>query len=115
MKRKMIVGKRPQVPVSLKMPVEMVEDLKRVAPLRGFQGYQTLLKQYVGQGLRRDLEKFRDELEELTVSARIKEQVEKALADREFSVSEIDEVIREVFGMLDEQPEPEVKASRPAA
>jgi len=32
--------------------------MKRVAPQLGFSGYQALLKTYVGQGLRKDLEKL---------------------------------------------------------
>jgi len=41
--------------VTLRMPVDVVEDLKRVAPLLGFSGYQPLIRFYVGQGLRVDL------------------------------------------------------------
>jgi hypothetical protein len=41
---------------SLRMPEDVVEDLKRVAPLKGMTGYQALIKYYVGMGLRRDLE-----------------------------------------------------------
>jgi len=33
----------------------VVEDLKRVAPLLGFSGYQPLMRAYIGQGLRADL------------------------------------------------------------
>jgi hypothetical protein len=51
--------------VTLRMPEDVVEDLKRVAPLLGFSGYQPLIRAYVGQSLREDLE----ELESDTVSA----------------------------------------------
>ena len=44
--------------ITLRMPVDVVDDLKRVAPILGFSGYQGLLKAYVGQGLRRDLERL---------------------------------------------------------
>ena len=44
--------------ITLRMPVDVVEDLKRIAPSLGFTGYQGLLKTYVGQGLRRDLERL---------------------------------------------------------
>lgn len=44
--------------ISLRMPADVVEDLKRVAPKLGFSGYQPLLRAYVGQGLRRDLERL---------------------------------------------------------
>ena len=47
---------RPMSTVTLRMPGDVVDDLKRIAPLLGFSGYQPLIRAYVGQGLRRDLE-----------------------------------------------------------
>jgi hypothetical protein len=47
---------RKTMMVSLRMPEDVVENLKRVAPLKGMTGYQALIKYYVGMGLRRDLE-----------------------------------------------------------
>lgn len=32
----------------------MVESLKKIAPHKGFTGYQTLLKSYISEGLRKD-------------------------------------------------------------
>lgn len=49
---------RPMATISLRMPADVIEDLKRVAPMLGFSGYQPLLRAYVGQGLRRDLERL---------------------------------------------------------
>lgn len=49
---------RPMVSVTVRMPADVVEDLKRIAPLRGCSGYQSLLRAYVGAGLREDLERF---------------------------------------------------------
>ena len=49
---------RPMVTISLRIPEDVIEDLKRVAPLRGFSGYQPLMRAYVGQGLRADLERL---------------------------------------------------------
>lgn len=49
---------RPMITISLRMPEDVVDDLKRVAPRLGFSGYQPLLRAYVGQGLRRDLERL---------------------------------------------------------
>ena len=46
------------ISVTLRMPEDVVDDLKRVAPLKGFSGYQTLMRAYVGAGLREDLERF---------------------------------------------------------
>jgi len=54
---------RPMMTISLRMPEDIVDDLKRVAPLLGFSGYQPLLRAYVGQGLRRDLESLEGEIE----------------------------------------------------
>ncbi|NOY46125.1 MAG: hypothetical protein GXP50_11860 [Deltaproteobacteria bacterium] len=46
---------RPMISVTLRMPQDVVDDLKRVAPLLGFSGYQPLIRYYIGQGLRADL------------------------------------------------------------
>ena len=53
---------RPMTSVTIRMPEDVVEDLKRVAPLLGFSGYQPLIRAYVGQGLRVDLERFESEM-----------------------------------------------------
>ena len=44
--------------ITLRVPVDVVDELKKLAPLLGFSGYKALLKAYVGQGLREDLEKL---------------------------------------------------------
>jgi hypothetical protein len=46
---------RPMATISIRMPEDVVKDLKRVAPLLGFSGYQPLIRAYIGQGLREDL------------------------------------------------------------
>ncbi len=46
------------ISVTLRMPEDVVEDMKRVAPLKGFSGYQALMRAYVGAGLREDMERF---------------------------------------------------------
>src|SRR3954468_13613782 len=58
---------RKMTMVSLRIPEDIVEDLKRVAPLRGFSGYQPLMRAYVGQGLRDDLERFEVNIEMATL------------------------------------------------
>jgi hypothetical protein len=52
---------RPMSSVTIRMPEDVVEDLKRIAPLLGFSGYQPLIRAYIGQGLRVDLERFEAE------------------------------------------------------
>jgi len=49
---------RPMTLISLRMPIDVLDDLKRIAPLLGFSGYQGLIKAYIGQGLRADLERL---------------------------------------------------------
>lgn len=46
---------RPMTTISLRIPENVIEDLKRVAPQVGFSGYQPLIRAYIGQGLRQDL------------------------------------------------------------
>ena len=58
---------RPMTTITIRMPEDVIEDLKRLAPLLGFSGYQPLARAYIGQGLRADLER----LEGDTVSALI--------------------------------------------
>ena len=45
---------RPTTSITLRIPVDVVESMKAIAPLRGLSGYQTLLKSYISEGLRRD-------------------------------------------------------------
>jgi len=44
--------------ISLRMPEDVVDELKQVAPLLGFSGYQPLIRTYIGHGLRQDLERL---------------------------------------------------------
>ena len=36
--------------ISIGVPEDVIEDLKKVAPELGFSGYQPLIRAYVGQG-----------------------------------------------------------------
>jgi hypothetical protein len=45
---------RPMISVTVRIPADVVESMKLIAPLRGFSGYQTLLKLYLSEGVRRD-------------------------------------------------------------
>src|SRR5262245_40543490 len=56
--KKRLDKQRPMTTISMRFPVDVLDDLKRVAPLRGFSGYQPLIRAYVGQGLRADLERL---------------------------------------------------------
>jgi hypothetical protein len=63
---------RPMTSITIRMPEDVVKELKRVAPLLGFSGYQPLIRAYIGQGLRRDIEKIqgKPKLEDLVKSLR---------------------------------------------
>lgn len=77
---------RPMTTVTLRMPEDVIDDLKRVAPLLGYSGYQPLMRAYIGQGLRADLARLEDApiaclLEHLQVQGVSEETLTKALAD----------------------------------
>jgi len=58
--------------ITIRMPEDVVKELKRLAPLLGFSGYQPLMRAYIGQGLRRDVEKIQSKprLDDLVKSLR---------------------------------------------
>lgn len=52
--KRRLAGRRPMTSITLRIPQDVVESLKTIAPLKGMTGYQTLLKSYLSDGLRRD-------------------------------------------------------------
>ena len=46
---------RKMTTISIRLPEDVIEDLKLLAPELGFSGYQPLIRAYIGQGLRKDL------------------------------------------------------------
>lgn len=60
--KKRLDKNRPMTTISIRFPEDVIDDLKRVAPLRGFSGYQPLVRAYVGQGLRVDLERLENDV-----------------------------------------------------
>ena len=52
--KKRLAKDRPVTSITLRIPVDVVDSLKAIAPHKGFAGYQTLLKSYISDGLRRD-------------------------------------------------------------
>jgi len=49
---------RPMTVITMRIPEDVITDLKQVAPLLGFSGYQPLVRAYISQGLRNDLERL---------------------------------------------------------
>jgi hypothetical protein len=70
---------RPMATISIRIPEDVIEDLKEIAPKFGFSGYQPLIRAYIGQGLRKDLARLqRPELAGLEENLRrhgVKEEV----------------------------------------
>jgi uncharacterized protein YoaH (UPF0181 family) len=46
---------KPMTLISLRLPDHVIEDLKEVAHTLGFGGYQTLIRAYISNGLRKNL------------------------------------------------------------
>jgi hypothetical protein len=62
---------RPMAVISLRMPEDVIEELKEIAPTLGFSGYQPLIRAYIGQGLRKDQARLENsQLQMLTESLR---------------------------------------------
>lgn len=53
--KKRLKRDRQMTSISIRMPEDLIDDLKEIAPTLGFSGYQPLIRAYIGQGLRRDL------------------------------------------------------------
>jgi hypothetical protein len=78
---------RPMTTITLRIPVDVVDSLKEIAPHKGFSGYQALLKSYISEGMRRD-----EALFAFGQTARLIE----ALKKHGVSESVIDEATREL-------------------
>lgn len=61
--KKRLQKDRKNVMISIRMPEDIIDDLKRIAPLLGFAGYQPLIRAYIGQGLRADLARLEGEMD----------------------------------------------------
>jgi len=49
-----LIRNRPMTSITLRIPVDVIQSMKTIAPKKGFSGYQTLLKTYISEGLRKD-------------------------------------------------------------
>jgi predicted transcriptional regulator len=72
--------------ISIRMPEDVIDDLKEIAPALGLSGYQPLIRAYIGQGLRRDLERLdNSQMQAITESLRKQgvadELISAAIAD----------------------------------
>lgn len=76
-----LTKQRETTSITLRIPVDVVEALKTIAPQKGFSGYQTLLKAYISDGLRRDEAQYLtdDAMERLAAALRKQGVSEKVL------------------------------------
>jgi len=80
--KKRLSSSRPMTAITIRMPKDVVNDLKQIAPSLGFSGYQPLIRAYIGQGLREDLEKMdNDKLFSLIASLKRHGVNEKIIED----------------------------------
>lgn len=85
--KKRLERNRPMTPVTIRMPEDVIEDLKRLAPILGVTGYQPLIRAYIGQGLRADMERLHSDYIALT---------DRASSTRVGEIGAYDEVIETV-------------------
>ena len=78
---------RPKETISLEVPSDTLESLKKVATSRDMT-LEALLKVYIGQGLRQDLSKF--------FADRVLETTAQVLARHIQSEEEISSILREI-------------------
>lgn len=69
--RERMGSERVMTSISLRVPERVIDDLKEIAPTLGFSGYQGLIKAYISQGLRKDMERLQgSNMQALTESLR---------------------------------------------
>lgn len=78
---------RPVTSITVRIPVDVVDSLKSIAPRKGLSGYQTLLKAYISEGLRRD---------EAIYASETIERLARALKKRGVSDKVLAEALRDI-------------------
>lgn len=73
---------RQMTSISMRLPQDVIEDLKEIAPALGFSGYQPLIRAYIGQGLRRDQARMEhSQVQILTESLRKRGLADQAISE----------------------------------
>lgn len=85
--KKRLKKDRPMTTITLRIPVDVVDSLKEIAPHKGFTGYQTLLKSYISEGLRKD---------EAQISGAPSARLLEVLRKHGVSKSVLDEAVKEL-------------------
>ena len=74
---------RVMTSISLRIPESVIESLKEIAPTLGFSGYQGLIKAYISQGLRKDLQ----QLENSNMQALAESLRKRGVSDEDISAA----------------------------
>lgn len=85
--KKRLNKNRPMRTVTIRMPEDVVDDLKRIAPKLGFTGYQPLVRAYVGQALRVDLERLENDEVTALISSLKRRGISEELLEEALSES----------------------------
>lgn len=80
--KRRLIKDRVMTSITLRIPVDVVDSLKELAPKTGHSGYQALLKAYISDGLRRDEAKFSFAPTQRLVEALKKRGVSEAVLDK---------------------------------
>jgi hypothetical protein len=73
---------RPMTTISMRLPDDVIGDLKLLAPVLGFSGYQPLIRAYIGQGLRKDMSRLEnDQMEAIAQGLRRRGVNESVIAE----------------------------------
>ncbi len=73
---------RPWMTVSLRLPVDLVDDMKEIAPMLGWTRYTTAMRGYIGRGLYEDYDRLLGSpVAKLTQSLRASGVADEVIAD----------------------------------
>lgn len=75
----------PMSLISMRLPQHMIDEFKEIAGAKGFSGYQGLIRYYISQGARKDL----DEMDAPNLK-----NVARALKEHGVSKKVIDEALK---------------------
>lgn len=56
--KKRLVRNAPMTMISMRLPEQMIEELREIAAAKGFSGYQGLIRFYISKGMRSDIEEL---------------------------------------------------------
>jgi hypothetical protein len=81
LKQRRVKGRAMET-IGIRMPKDVIDDLKEIAPTLGFSGYQPLIRAYIGQGLRRDQFELEDsQMQRMTKSLRSQGVADEVIAE----------------------------------